>query len=148
MTLRVVKLTMVLAVALYYTLLVFNNITDFNSNYQFVRHVLMMDSTFPGNHGMWRALNQPAWHLAFYISIIGWEFVTMILCWWGGWRAGASAAWNCCRVRPRETHFNCWADAGFADVAGGFSDRRRRMVPDVAVENVERSGSGGSHVRW
>ena len=86
MTLRVVKLTMVLAVALYYTLLVFNNITDFNSNYQFVRHVLMMDSTFPGNHGMWRALNQPAWHLAFYISIIVWEFVTMILCWWGGWQ--------------------------------------------------------------
>jgi predicted small integral membrane protein len=86
MTLRAVKLTMVFAVALYYTLLVFNNITDFNSNYQFVRHVLMMDSTFPGNHGTWRALNQPAWHLAFYISIIAWEFVTMILCWWGGYR--------------------------------------------------------------
>jgi predicted small integral membrane protein len=86
MTLRAVKLAMVFAVALYYTLLVFNNITDFNSNYQFVRHVLMMDSTFPGNHGTWRALNQPAWHLAFYISIITWEFVTMTLCWWGGWR--------------------------------------------------------------
>src|SRR5580704_12218773 len=86
MTLRTVKLAMVFAVALYYTLLVFNNITDFNSNYQFARHVLMMDSTFPGNHGMWRALNQPAWHLAFYIAIIAWEFVTMILCWWGGWR--------------------------------------------------------------
>lgn len=86
MTLRAVKLTMVFAVALYYTLLVFNNITDFNSNYQFVRHVLMMDATFPGNQGMWRALNQPAWHLAFYISIIAWEFVTMILCWWGGYR--------------------------------------------------------------
>ena len=86
MTLRAVKLAMVFAVALYYTLLVFNNITDFNSNYQFVRHVLMMDSTFPGNRGMWRALNQPAWHIVFYLSIIVWEFVTMILCWWGGWR--------------------------------------------------------------
>jgi predicted small integral membrane protein len=86
MTLRVAKLALVFAVALYYTLLVFNNTTDFNSNYQFVRHVLMMDSTFPGNYGMWRALIQPAWHLAFYIAIIVWEFVTMILCWWGGWR--------------------------------------------------------------
>jgi predicted small integral membrane protein len=86
MTLRVAKLALVFAVALYYTLLVFNNITDFDSNYQFVRHVLMMDSTFPGNRGMWRALNQPAWHLAFYLSIIAWEFGTMILCWWGGWR--------------------------------------------------------------
>lgn len=86
MTLRSVKLALVFAVALYYTVLVFNNITDFDSNYQFVRHVLMMDSTFPGNHGMWRALNQPAWHSIFYLSIIAWEFVTMTLCWWGGWR--------------------------------------------------------------
>jgi predicted small integral membrane protein len=86
MTLRAAKLALVFAVALYYTLLVFNNASDFNSNYQFVRHVLMMDSTFPANRGMWRALNQPAWHLAFYITIIAWEFVTMILCWRGGWR--------------------------------------------------------------
>jgi predicted small integral membrane protein len=86
MTLRAVKLALVFAVALYYTVLVFNNTTDFDSNYQFVRHVLMMDSTFPGNRGMWRALNQPAWHTVFYLSIIAWEFVTMILCWWGGWR--------------------------------------------------------------
>jgi predicted small integral membrane protein len=99
MTLRTAKLALVFAVALYYTLLVFNNTTDFDSNYQFVRHVLMMDSTFPGNHGMWRALNQPAWHLAFYIAIIAWEFVTMILCWWGGWRLartlrGTAVAFN------------------------------------------------------
>jgi predicted small integral membrane protein len=86
MTLRAAKLALVFAVALYYTLLVFNNTTDFDSNYQFVRHVLMMDSTFPENHGMWRALNRSAWHLGFYLSIIAWEFVTMILCWWGGWR--------------------------------------------------------------
>jgi predicted small integral membrane protein len=86
MTLRAAKVALVFAVALYYTLLVFNNITDYNSNYQFVRHVLMMDSTFPGNHGMWRALNQPAAHTMFYLSIIAWEFVTMILCWWGGFR--------------------------------------------------------------
>ena len=86
MTLRAAKLALVFAVALYYTLLVFNNTSDFNSNYQLVRHVLMMDSTFPGNRAMWRALNQPAWQLAFYITIIAWEVVTMILCLWGGWR--------------------------------------------------------------
>ncbi len=45
------------AVALFYTLVVFNNLTDFDSNYQFVRHVLMMDSTFPGNKAMWRAMS-------------------------------------------------------------------------------------------
>jgi predicted small integral membrane protein len=48
--------------------------------------VLMMDSTFAGNRGMWRAMNQPALHTVFYLSIITWETVTMILCWWGGFR--------------------------------------------------------------
>lgn len=86
MTLRAAKVLLVLAVALFYTFVVFNNLTDYDSNYQFVRHVLMMDSTFPGNHGMWRAINSPALHTAFYVVIITWEAVTMVLCWWGGVR--------------------------------------------------------------
>jgi predicted small integral membrane protein len=94
MTLRAAKLALVFAVALYYTLLVFNNITDFHSNYQFVRHVLMMDSTFSGNHGMWRALDQPAAHTIFYLSIIAWEFLTTILCWWGGFRLARALRGN------------------------------------------------------
>lgn len=85
MTLRLAKLLLVLAVALFYTFVVFNNLTDYDSNNQFVRHVLMMDTTFPANHGMWRALNSPALHTAFYVSIITWESVTMLLSWWGGW---------------------------------------------------------------
>src|SRR4029077_4106604 len=56
---RVSKAVLVFAIALFYTILVLNNITDYGSNYEFVRHVLMMDSTFPGNHGMWRAVNSP-----------------------------------------------------------------------------------------
>jgi len=86
MTLRAAKIVLVLGVAVFYTFVVFNNITDYDSNYQFVRHVLMMDSTFPGNHGMWRAINSPAAHTTFYVAIISWEFVTMLLCWWGGFR--------------------------------------------------------------
>ena len=53
----------------------------------------MMDSTFPGNHGMWRAINKPTLHTAFYVSIISWETLTMLLAWWGGVRlAGALRA--------------------------------------------------------
>jgi predicted small integral membrane protein len=84
MTLRVAKLALVFAVAIFYSLVVLNNTTDYGSNYQFVRHVLMMDSTFPGNRGMWRAINSPAWHTIFYLAIIAWETVSMILCWLGG----------------------------------------------------------------
>ncbi len=84
MTLRIAKMLLVFAVAVFYSFVVLNNTTDYESNYQFVRHVLMMDSTFPGNRGMWRALNSPAWHTFAYASIIAWETITMILCWWGG----------------------------------------------------------------
>ncbi len=86
MTLRVAKIVLVFAVALFYTVVVFNNITDYNSNYQFVRHVLTMDSNSLGNHEMWHAMNSPAWHTTFYISIISWESIVMLLCWWGGAR--------------------------------------------------------------
>jgi predicted small integral membrane protein len=85
---RAAKLLLVAGVALFYTLVVFNNLTDFDSNYQFVRHVLSMDSTFPGNHGLWRALPSPAIHLAFYSGIIAWEIATAILLWWGVVRLG------------------------------------------------------------
>jgi predicted small integral membrane protein len=84
MTLRTIKSALVFGVAIFYSFVVFNNVTDYNSNYQFERHVMMMDSTFPGNHLMWRAINTPLWHTAFYVSIIAWETLTMILCWWGG----------------------------------------------------------------
>jgi predicted small integral membrane protein len=85
---RTAKLLLLAGIALFYTLVVFNNLTDFDSNYQFVRHVLMMDSTFPGNHGLWRALQSPAIHLTFYISIIAWETATAMLLWWGAVRLG------------------------------------------------------------
>src|ERR1700681_2137841 len=83
MILRGAKMLLVFAVAFFYAFVVFNNLTDFDSNYQFVRHVLMMDSTFPGNHGQWRAVPSPTIHLVFYVGIIAWEIATTILLWWG-----------------------------------------------------------------
>src|SRR5208283_5530120 len=86
MTLRFAKISLVLGVALFYAFVVFNNLTDYNSNFQFIRHVLMMDSTFPANNGMWRAMNQPALHTLFYVVIICWEILTLVLCVWGAVR--------------------------------------------------------------
>ncbi len=80
---RAAKVLLLAGAALYYTLVVFNNLTDFDSNYQFVRHVLSMDSIFPGNHALGRAILSPAMHLAFYLGIIAWEIVSTILLWWG-----------------------------------------------------------------
>lgn len=83
MVTRAAKVVLLLAVALYYTLVVFNNIADPGLNIPFVQHVLSMDSTLPDNHSMWRAMTLAT---PFFVSIIGWESVTMGLCWWGGVR--------------------------------------------------------------
>jgi predicted small integral membrane protein len=96
---RWAKLLLLAGIAVDYTLVVFGNLTDFDSNYEFVRHVLLMDSTFPGNHGMWRAIHTPGLHLVFYWAIIAWEFMSMVLTWWGAadlFRAvrGPAAAFN------------------------------------------------------
>lgn len=46
------------------------NLMDYDSNFQFVQHVLSMDTTFDGNSLMWRAITAPwVWTLA-YIGII------------------------------------------------------------------------------
>jgi predicted small integral membrane protein len=79
---RWTKILLLAAIAGNYTLVVFGNLTDFDSNFQFVRHVLLMDSTFPGNRGMWRAIHSPGLHLASYWGIILWEIASMVLTWW------------------------------------------------------------------
>ena len=77
------KILLLAAIALFFTVVVFNNVTDFNSNYQFVRHTLSMDTTFPGNHGMGRAITSPTLYLVFYLGIISWETLCGVLSWWG-----------------------------------------------------------------
>lgn len=55
------------------------NLMDYDSNYQFVRHVLSMDTTFEGNALMWRAIDSPVIHTIAYIGIIAAEFVFAVL---------------------------------------------------------------------
>ena len=86
MTIRVSKALLLFALGFYYALVVFNNTNDYNSNLTFVRHVLLMDTTFPGNQGMWRAIHAPAVPWLFFVSIVCWEIVTGLLCWGAGFR--------------------------------------------------------------
>jgi predicted small integral membrane protein len=79
MTLRLAKILLVAAIGFYYALVVLNNLTDYDSNYQFVHHVLLMDTTFPGNHLMWRAIHSALVYSIFYNGIILWEFLTTLL---------------------------------------------------------------------
>jgi predicted small integral membrane protein len=90
---RLSKIALPAAFALYLALVVFNNLTDYGSNRQFVEHVLAMDTTFPGNAGMWRALHAPWLVHAFYGSIIAWEAAACLLL-----AAGVGRLWRARRA--------------------------------------------------
>ena len=85
MAIRLSKFFLVAATALYMSLVVFNNVTDYWSNYDFVMHVLSMDTTFPENKGMWRAIEASFIHHAVYWIIIAWEAAAAVLCWLGAY---------------------------------------------------------------
>ena len=76
---RLAKATMVGSLAAYAFIVAYNNVVDYGSNYQFVRHVLSMDTTFPGNALMHRAItNESIWRVA-YTSIMAIEGLTAFL---------------------------------------------------------------------
>jgi predicted small integral membrane protein len=81
--LRISKVLLLLTTAIYFSVVVFGNVTDYNSNFQFVNHVLSMDTTFEGNSLMWRAITNPVIHHIFYWVIILWELAAAVLCWVG-----------------------------------------------------------------
>lgn len=73
---RIAKVLLVGALASYAFIVAYNNIVDYDSNYQFVRHVLSMDTTFPNNALIHRAItNESVWSAA-YALIIACEWLT------------------------------------------------------------------------
>jgi predicted small integral membrane protein len=67
--------------ALYFTLVAFGNITDYYTNYAFVKGVMSMDTTFHDKDLMWRAITSVALYHVAYIGIIAWESATAVVCW-------------------------------------------------------------------
>ena len=80
---RAAKAATVAAIALFATLVTFGNLTDYNTNFVFVEHVLSMDTIFPFSTIKYRAITSPALHHAAYAVIIAAEAATALLCWVG-----------------------------------------------------------------
>ena len=106
--LRLAKIVMVAALAAFAFLVAYDNIIDYGSNYQFVQHVLSMDTTFPGNTLKHRAVTDPSLWRAAYAAIIATEaLIALLLC------IGAVAL--IARLRATAEAFNLakiWAVAG------------------------------------
>jgi predicted small integral membrane protein len=80
LAIRLVKVAMVASTALFALLVAFNNLVDYGSNYEFVRHTLSMDTTFSGNALMGRAVTQSAlWSLGYWLIILTEAAVGLIL---------------------------------------------------------------------
>lgn len=86
MIVRYTKCVFVASIALFATLVVFGNVTDYGSNFEFVRHVLLMDTIFPDSSIRYRSINA-SWlhHLAYWLIILM-EAAVAGLCWCGAHR--------------------------------------------------------------
>src|SRR6476659_5514703 len=83
LALRAAKTLAVAAMALLVSLVAFGNLTDYDTNFAFVQHVLSLDTIFPSSTIRWRAVSSPALHHLAYASIIAVEIGVAALCWIG-----------------------------------------------------------------
>ena len=90
--LRLSKFAMVAGLAAYALLVAFGNITDYGSNFAFIEHVMSMDTTFPGNRLMYRAITSPLLHNVAYCAIIAGEALTGIVLTVAAWRLWSARA--------------------------------------------------------
>jgi predicted small integral membrane protein len=81
--LRATKVALVGAIALFATTVTFGNLTDYNTNFVFVEHVLSMDTIYPFSTIKYRAITDPVLHHAAYAVIIAVEATVAVLCWIG-----------------------------------------------------------------
>jgi predicted small integral membrane protein len=117
---RLVKTVMVASTALLALLVAFNNLVDYGSNYEFVRHTLSMDTTFPGNALMGRAITSPTvWTLAYWAIIVV-EAATGIVLALATVRLAANLGASAVRFNSAKTYVVVGAGLGFLLWFTGF----------------------------
>jgi predicted small integral membrane protein len=114
MIVRAAKVLLPLLAGVFFLLVGIDNIIDYDTNFEFVRHVLSMDTTFPGNKLMWRAITSEWVHRLAYAAIIAAELVAGVLCLAGAWRLFQS------REAPAQ-QFNTAKHVAVAGLAAGFA---------------------------
>ena len=118
--LRASRMALVAMVALFFSLVALGNLSDYGSNFAFVRHVLAMDTVFADSAARWRAIEQPwLWHGA-YGLIIACEGLAAVLLGrgaWALWRARRASSSDFARAKQTAM----WGVlAGFVLWFGGF----------------------------
>ena len=125
---RIAKITMVACLAAFACLVTFDNLTDYDTNFEFVRHVLGIDTTFPGNALLYRRVTSAALWNAAYCLIIFWRRIDRPDAGECGDRTAAAVAIRRRPVQSRQTvclhrcHAASWygSSASWSSVANGF----------------------------
>jgi predicted small integral membrane protein len=76
---RAAKISLVAAIALFASLVAFGNLTDYNTNFVFVEHVLSMDTIYPFSVIKYRAVSNPALQHTAYALIIITQVIIAVL---------------------------------------------------------------------
>ncbi|MBD0333896.1 MAG: DUF2165 domain-containing protein [Cyanobacteria bacterium Co-bin13] len=80
MVVRVSKIALVAAIGVLALAITVNNLQDRQSNFLYIQHVMSMDTTFPDNQLLWRAITAPTAHWIAYAMLISTEAAIAILC--------------------------------------------------------------------
>ena len=82
---RLCQTLFVLYIGLFAGSVTLNNALDYGTNYNFVRHVMTMDTIFPASRLKWRSVQSSRLHHLLYVLIIVLEGLTAALCIAGAW---------------------------------------------------------------
>ena len=142
MIVRIAKVLLVGALASYAFIVAYDNIVDYGSNYQFVRHVLSMDTTLPNNALMYRAItNENVWS-AVYALIIACEWLICLLLVIGAAGVAGSASRACRTLQSRQDLGHCRFARRLWSLVHRFFGGGGRILRHVAVADMERAGGG------
>ncbi len=110
---RIAKIVMVASLALFAFVVAFDNITDYDTNFEFVRHVLSMDTIFPGSTLLYRRVISPAlWNFGYWLIVLGEGTTSLVL--------GVAAAALLRHLRSDGARFNRAKRFVFIGAALGF----------------------------
>lgn len=114
MVFRISKILLVSFVALFAILVGLDNLIDYQTNYEVVRHVLSMDSLVGDTSLSWRAITSDTLHRLVYGFIIATELGAGIVC--------AIGAVSLLRALPRDARsFNAQKDVAVAGLIALFA---------------------------
>ena len=119
MLLRLIKAALVFSLGLYFCIVAYDNMVDFNSNFVFTKHILSMDTTFQRPVLIHRAIHEEISQKLLYETLIAIEVLVSLLC-----ITSSLVLAFCCHQQDRFTRFKPLAlgalFSGFLYFFGGF----------------------------